>query len=135
MSEEKKIFIDEDWKTQVQAEKEELQRQRQSKPSDSKQQPGSSDQPRPGPMPPASFEMHLSMLATEAMVALGQLPNPATGKEDRDIDRAKYLIDMLDVLQQKTQGNLTGQEEAAMNQMLHQLRVAFVSAMGTPKQE
>jgi len=67
MSEEKKIIIDDDWKSQVAAEKEELKRE-------AVEQPTESPQPQPQEMPPASFEMLMTMFATEAMAALGQLP-------------------------------------------------------------
>ncbi len=121
MPEEKKIIIDEDWKNQVEAEKEQLQRERE--------QPA--QEPAGGPermrMPPASWEMLLTTLATEAMVALGQIPHPGMEQAEVDLERAKYVIDTLAILEQKTKGNLTEGESQGLEQLLHQLHMAFVA--------
>jgi hypothetical protein len=126
MTEEKKIIVDEDWKSQVEAEKEALKREAQSKQTD-KPAAERSDVSDP-PMPPASFDLLLSTLATEAMVALGAFPNPVTGKYQSHPNQAKYLIDMIAVLQEKTKGNLTPSEVHATEGLLHQLRMAYVEA-------
>ncbi len=118
MSDEKKIIIDEDWKSQVEAEKETL----------AKEQSEQANAPaEPQAMPPASFEMLVTSLATEAMISLGQLPNLGTQKVETNVPQARYAIDMLQVLEEKTQGNLTPGEEQALKDLLHQLRLMFVS--------
>jgi len=94
MSEEKKILIDDDWKSQVAAEKEELKREAEELPTEPTQ-----PQPQPQEMPPASFEMLMTMFATEAMAALGQLPNPMTNELSTNIEHARYAIDMLQMLE------------------------------------
>ena len=133
MADDKKIIIDEDWKSQVQAEKE---RRRRNPPTNRFQRPGlkqmtASANAGDGPaMPPASFEMLVTTLATEALVALGQVPHPLTGKAELQPDQAKYLIDTLDVLQQKTKGNLTPAEQQLIDSMLHQMRMLFVAVAG-----
>ena len=126
MPDEKKIIIDEDWKSQVEAEREALKREEQST---QKAKPAA-EQGDVGdvPMPPASFELLLSTLATEAMVALGAIAHPATGKNDFRPSQAKYLIDMIAMLQEKTKGNLTPGENQAAEGLLHQLRMAYVEA-------
>ena len=89
MSSEKKIIIDEDWKAQVQAEKEAAA---QSKPArtDAAQGKVSDDAgTHHEPIPAASIEMLVTMLATEAMVALGQVPHPATGQIQADRGQAQ----------------------------------------------
>lgn len=124
MSEEKKIIIDDDWKSQVAAEKEALKQE----PSDAE-----AESPEQLPqMPPASFEMLVTTLATEAMVALGQFPNPATQELSLSLDHASYAIDMLTMLEEKTKGNRTPEEETMMTQLLHQLRMMFVQVQETP---
>jgi hypothetical protein len=130
MSDEKKIIIDEDWKSRVEAEKEDLQRKRQQAPhtaSEGQDRSGTDPAAAAPEMPPASFEMLLTTLATEALVALGQIPHPATGKPEPNLDQAKFFIDTLDILHQKTQGNLTKFEEQALDDLLHQLRMTFVA--------
>lgn len=119
MSDQPKIFIDEDWKSQVEAEKRAAEEPTVQAPPQS-----SPDDP---PMPPASFEMLLSSLATEAMMALGQLPNPLTGQTEVRRNQAKYVIDMIDVLKEKTKGNLNPGDDQVIEDLLHQLRMAFVA--------
>jgi hypothetical protein len=78
-------------------------------------------------LPPASFEMLVTTFASEAMVALGQLPNPFTNEHSISWDHARYTIDMLQVVQDKTKGNLSTEEAAMLETLLHQLRLAFVT--------
>jgi hypothetical protein len=124
MADDKKIIIDEDWKSQVQAEKEAAAK---AKPADAPRSAATaSGNLDDMPMPPASFELLLTMLATEALVALGQVPHPATGQVQTHRNQAKYLIDMVEMLRNKTQGNLTPGEQQLIESLLHQLRLVFV---------
>lgn len=130
MSDDKKIIVDEDWKSRVTAEKEAATRgQATSAAEVSSGEPaasGGSSAELP-PMPAASFEMLVTTLATEAMIGLGQFPHPMTGKMHLDAAQARYAIDMLEMLSEKTKGNLTPGEERGMRDLLHQLRMAFVT--------
>jgi hypothetical protein len=130
MADEKKIIIDEDWKAQVQAEKEQAAK---SSPADTSA-PAEQTEPPAGdmPMPPASFELLLTMLATEALVALGQVAHPVTGQVQVQRNQAKYLIDTVEMLREKTKGNLNSGEQQLIETILHQLRMAFVETAGTP---
>jgi len=131
MSDDKKIMIDEDWKAQVQAEKEAAASSNPAASSDQSRRAESAHRAEEhGPMPSASLEMLLTMLATEAMVALGQIPHPATGQPQADRGQAQYLIDLISVLREKTQGNLSEREEQVFEAFLHELRMAFVQAVG-----
>jgi hypothetical protein len=129
MSDEKKIIIDEDWKSQVEAEKEAERKAREQVQSHS----GaggftSADKPSAqADVIPASFELLVTTFVTEAMVALGQLPHPVTGKQEFDQAHARFAIDMLEVIADKTKGNLTPAEERALQDVLHQFRMAFVA--------
>ncbi len=142
MSDEKsKLIIDEDWKSQVEAEKEAA-----TSPQDSADvasadvassaEPASAEAPSAGdpndpPMPPASFAMLISTLATEAMMALGQMPHPVTGEVTPRRNQAKYIIDTIEMLHESTQGNVPADETEGVGQLLHQLRMAYVG-MSTP---
>ena len=130
MPDEKKLIIDEDWKSQVQAEKAEAAK---AKPATSPER-GTTAQVDAAdlPMPPASLELLLTMLATEALVALGQVPHPATGQAQVQRNQAKYLIDLVEVLRNKTQGNLTPGEQQLIDNLLHQLRLAYVETAHQP---
>ena len=119
MSEEKKIIIDEDWKSQVEAEKE-AAKHPEAEPAAS---PAMNDDP---PMPPASIQMLVSSLATEALMALGQVPHPVTNERKARRNQAKYLIDTIEILKEKTEGNIPPEESTAIGDLLHQLRMAFV---------
>lgn len=134
--EQPKIIIDEDWKSQVQAEKEAEQAKTADSPAaseatadDSSAHQATVDQQAAEDpvMPPASLEMLLTTLATEAMMSLGQLPHPVTGETTVRRNQAKYLIDTIEVLKEKTAGNLSDEEATGLEGLLHQLRMAFIA--------
>ncbi len=133
-SEKPKIIVDEDWKAQVQAEKEKSRHDAEQGPrqtSSTAEAAGSQERPDES-LPPASFPFLLTTLATQAMIALGQIPNPITGKADVRLNQAKHHIDTLAMLEQKTAGNRTAEESAMLNELLHQLRMAFVVMQSGP---
>jgi hypothetical protein len=131
MADEKKIIIDEDWKSQVQAEKEAAAKARPAdEPSGVAEGAPPQGDAGDSPMPAASLELLLTMLATEALVALGQMPHPATGQVQVHPSQAKYLIDTIEVLKAKTEGNLTPGEQQLMEMLLHQLRMVYVDTAG-----
>jgi hypothetical protein len=124
MSDEKKIIIDEDWKSQVAAEKEAaLQRPA----AEASSVAASSADDLGGELPEASFELLISTFVTEAMVALGQFPHPGTGQIEADPGHAKFAIDMIEVIAEKTKGNLNPMEDQGIKDILHQLRMAFIA--------
>jgi hypothetical protein len=130
MGDEKKIIIDEDWKSQVAAEKEAALH----KPAaDAASSDASGADDFGGELPEASFELLISTFVTEAMVALGQFPHPGTGQIEADPDHAKFAIDMLEVIIEKTKGNLNPMEEQGIKDILHQLRMAFIAVTQGPK--
>jgi hypothetical protein len=129
MAESKKIIIDEDWKSQVQAEKEEAAKAAAAPTSAPDTESASSEAVDPQ-MPPASLELLVTSLATEALVALGQVPHPVTGKVEAQRNLAKYLIDTLAMLRQKTAGNLSQNEQQVLDSVLHQLQIVFVETAG-----
>jgi hypothetical protein len=117
-----KIIVDEDWKAKVQAEKE-------------AQQQAAEEQPSAGPaaeqaLPPASLAGHVMSLASEAMIMLGQVPNPHTGKAEVHLGYARYLIDTIQMLEEKTQGQRTPEEISLFSRVLHELRMAYVAVQG-----
>ncbi len=123
-SEEPKIIVDEDWKSQVEKEKEELRTQEMEPPAGD-----------PHSIPEASFHVLLATLATQAMAMLGLLPDmDGSGAAQINLPMARHLVDMIAVLDEKTKGNLTTEEATALTENLHQLRMAFVAvsqAQGT----
>jgi len=123
---EKKIIVDEDWKQEAQKEKEILAAQEEAEEKDKQQE---EEKPH-GPLPEGNFAALISMLATQALFAMGLLQ--IKGQEERkpDLEVAKYNIDMLQVLDEKTKGNLTKEEEAVLANTLNELRMAYVKVAG-----
>lgn len=78
--------------------------------------------------PPASLNVLVSTLATQALVALGQMVNPATNKAEANLPFAKHLIDTLEVLEAKTEGNRAPEETQLLGGALHQLRMIYLDA-------
>jgi hypothetical protein len=122
---EKKIIVDEDWKQQAQKEKEILAAQEEAEKKDKQQEKTSR-----GPLPEGNFAALISMLATQALFALGLLQ--IKGQEERkpDLELAKYNIDMLQVLEDKTKGNLSKEEEIVLTNTLNELRMGYVKVAG-----
>ena len=83
------------------------------------------------PLPPASFPMLVQSLATQTLAMLGQFPMP-DGKPVLMLDHAKHHIDTLAVLEEKTKGNLEAGEMVMLNNVLHDLRMAYVEASKQP---
>lgn len=134
MADEKKIIIDEDWKSRVEAEKE-AAKVAQGKAADSSASQGPAEDAADFAdvdMPPASLELLLTTLGTEALMAMGQLPHPVTGKLHAQRNQGKYLIDTIEVLRNKTKGNLTPAEQQLIDNLLHQLRMLFVQTADQP---
>lgn len=130
MSDEKKIIIDEDWKTQVEAEKVAAEAARTAPAGTPETTPEKGARPAPagGAFPPADLSMLVTMLATQAMISLGALPNPITKQVERDLPQARHFVDLLEMLEEKTKGNRTSEETQLFDGMLHELRMGCVQA-------
>lgn len=121
-----RIIVDEDWKTQVEREREAL-RTHSDSPNDPKHRPAG----RVERFPPATLSGMIGMFASQAMAALGLLPDPMTGETERNQPLAKFLIDTLALLEQKTEGNRTEEESGELRDALHHLRMIFVTSSTT----
>jgi hypothetical protein len=74
----------------------------------------------------AIFMNYIAGLAYQAMVFLGDVPNPVTKLIDRNLDQAKFIIDTLAVLREKTKGNLSAKEANLLNSSIYELQMKFV---------
>lgn len=72
------------------------------------------------------FIEFVMMNAQQAALCLGQMAHPSTGKAEVNLDAAKMFIDHLEVVQEKTRGNLSKDEEKILSGVLTELRLAFV---------
>ena len=109
MSEEIKKKVDQEWKDQV--DKERLATQDKD---ETYHQP--------------TFGVFLSSLSMQAMIAMGKIENPVTKKIEKNCDQARFLIDTLGIIEEKTKGNLTPEENTALAEYLFNLRMMYVEA-------
>jgi hypothetical protein len=82
---------------------------------------------------PASFLNFLMSIASNAASALGMMEHPVTHQRDVDLELGKHWIDVLGMLQKKTQGNLSTQEKQMLESLLGDLRMQYVSLSNAPK--
>ena len=106
--------VDEDWKKQAAEEKAKAD-QEQAKRADR------------GPLPKPNLIMFLAGLATQALIHLGEIEHPVTKRKEVNLEEAKYSIDLLEMLEAKTRGNLTPEEKRYLDQLLYDLRMRFVA--------
>ena len=87
-----------------------------------------------GPLPPASFEFLALSIRTQAELQLGLIHfGPENEKPKPDFDLARHSIDLLGMLQDKTKGNLTLEEQRLLENSLTELRFRFVQALEESK--
>ena len=81
-----------------------------------------------GAKPPiqADFMQFLSGLAMQTLIHLGKIPMPGGDKRTVDLPNAKYSIDLLGILEEKTKGNLTADESRYLTAILHDLRLEYI---------
>ena len=91
------------------------------------------DEELEGAQDPASFVNFLMSIASNAASALGMMEHPVTHQREVDLQLGKHWIDVLGMLQKKTQGNLTKQEEQLVEGLLSDLRMQYVSLANAPQ--
>ena len=101
--------IDESWKDTVEKEKEELKKT------------GNTVYEEP------DFNFFITTFSLQAAIALGEVANPVTNKKEENLVQAKFIIDTLAVLKEKTKGNLTAEESNLLENVLYELRMTYIS--------
>ena len=111
MNEEAQKHVDESWKDTVGREK------------------AAGEDPASGKKGPVevTFGLFVAGLMIECLIALGDMENPATRKKEPNLQHARVLIDTIEMLRTKTKNNLNKDEEEAVNSMLYDLRMRYVS--------
>jgi len=79
------------------------------------------------------FTQLVLMFHTAAMQQMGKLKNPLTDKIERDLEQAQVSIDILDMVKEKTKGNLTNDEERFLNSVLQELKLNYVDEASKDK--
>ncbi|NRA57109.1 MAG: DUF1844 domain-containing protein [Phycisphaerales bacterium] len=114
--EQPKLIIDSDWKSEAEAERQKLADEANKK----AQEAGDRE------LPPADITGIVQILATQALLYMGAFPDPQTGRAMVAMDLAKFHVDLLGTLEEKTKGNLSEDEEKLVSQTAHELRLQFV---------
>ncbi len=98
------------------------------KPKEEKRTEDRKDRAEPPPLPEPNFTALIFSLSSTALFHLGEVPDPQTGEKKVDLSLAKHTIDTIAMLQDKTAGNLTDEEQKFTESILADLRWRFVKA-------
>jgi hypothetical protein len=79
------------------------------------------------------FTTLIMSLASAALVSMGRVPDPETGTVRKNLVFAQQNIDIIHLLQEKTRGNLTAEEQQLAEQILYELRMSYISAIKDDK--
>lgn len=79
--------------------------------------------------PELDFFNYIASLGFQAMIFLGEVPNPITNATDKNLKQAKFLIDTLVLLREKTSGNLNKEEAELLNGSIYELQLRYVDAV------
>ena len=107
-----KKHIDESWKETVDKEREkgDFKKEKESIPAE------------------VNFNFFISTIALQASIFLGQISNPTTNKKEKNLPQAKFIIDTIDMLKDKTKNNLNSEETNLLENILYELKMQYVSA-------
>ena len=138
MSEETKDFIIKDRRTFGQEETEQEEKEKKEGKAESAETPEQPQAEEPVPeaeeeaaqLPEINFQTFVFSLNASALVQLGVMDDPATGKKATNLSVAKQTIDILSMLQEKTEGNLADDEENLLKNILYDLRIRYVKEKG-----
>jgi hypothetical protein len=97
------------------------------KEEETKEQAAKEETQKP-PLPEANFTSLIFSLSSSALFHFGEIPDPTTGEKKQDLPLAKHAIDTISMLQEKTQGNLTEEEQKFLDSVLTDLKWRFVKA-------
>lgn len=81
-------------------------------------------------LPQINFPTFIASLNASALLHLGMIEDPVTGKKTKNLPMAKQTIDILSMLEEKTSGNLTKEEEGILKNILYDLRIMYVKEKG-----
>ena len=114
-------YVDESWKDAVADEKE-----KKSEPTIGAETAAPTQDESEAEYGELNFLKYLSSLVFQTMIFLGDMPNPITNQPEKNLRQAKFLIDTLALLREKTKGNLNKQEEDLLNGSLYELQMRYV---------
>jgi len=86
----------------------------------------SEETPQTAAEPQLDFFNYIASLGFQTMIFLGEMPNPITNQTEKNLKQAKFLIDTLVILRDKTKGNLSKEEDDLLNGSIYELQLRFV---------
>lgn len=90
------------------------------------------EKPEEEAYPQVDFIGFIISLSTTAMYHFGDIPDPYTQKREKNLAAAKQTIDILNIIYEKTRGNLDEQEKQILEEALYELRMRFIKEKGAP---
>jgi hypothetical protein len=84
------------------------------------------DVPQATAEPQLDFFNYIASLGFQTMIFLGEMPNPVTNQVEKNLKQAKFLIDTLVILRDKTKGNLSKEEDDLLNGSIYELQLRYV---------
>jgi hypothetical protein len=88
--------------------------------------------PQDAPAEEINFINYVTSLGFQAMIFLGEIPHPATGETEKNLDQAKFIIDTLVMIRERTKGNLDSREENILNGSIYELQMKYVEGLKNP---
>jgi hypothetical protein len=89
-------------------------------------QPPKEGTPQEAAEPQLDFFNYIASLGFQTMIFLGEMPNPMTNQVEKNLKQAKFLIDTLVILRDKTKGNLSKEEDDLLNGSIYELQLRYV---------
>jgi hypothetical protein len=127
----KEKYVDESWKEQAFEEKDKLtglilgQTGDGPKAADEPVSTGDEDQDQ-AQAGEVNFFNYVTSLGFQALIFMGEIPNPMTNEVEKNMDQAKFLIDTLDMIKEKTAGNLSQPESELLENSIYELQTRYV---------
>ena len=140
-NEEKKDFVVKDrrifaeGKLDTETEEKEEKEEKETPPADEKkeaettvasEEPAAEEEEPPLQFPEINFATFVASLNASALLHLGAIEDPSSGTKNKNLPMAKQTIDILNMLQEKTSGNLSTEEENMLKNILYDLRIMYV---------
>lgn len=116
--------VDESWKETASEEKENLEKAAEG--STSQESGGGAQQEKQVEI---NFVNYVTSLGFQALIFMGEVPNPITNQTEKNLIQSKFIIDTLDMLKGKTEGNLSDQESNFLDNTIHDLQMKYVEVV------
>jgi hypothetical protein len=123
MADELKKKVDESWKERAEKEKAAVEKTPKQESKEPKEEEDGYELP-----PEPNFGLFVYNMGMQGLMFLGEIENPVTKRKEKNLTQAKYIIDIIEMLKEKTKGNLTGEEANLIEELLYNLRLKFVAA-------